>query len=745
MITETLILSLALGSTMAAPAQEPSEGEKLFALHVQNILQEKCVACHSRDDDKKLKGELVLTSRQEMLAGGESSDQVLVPGDAKNSLLYIAASWADPDYEMPPKEADRLTEQQTWHLRDWINAGAPWPDEQRVAAIQDKYAEGVQLTTSGGLDDSWTNRRYKPEDLWAYKPITRPEIPGSHTGNPVDHFIDKKLASLNLEPAPPASSHHLLRRLTYTLTGLPPAAGKAGTFDIEHQESKIESLLSSPHYGEHMARHWLDVVRYADSSGFANDYERPNTWRYRDYVVRSFNADKPYDQFVREQIAGDEIDRNNPENLIATGFLRMGPWEHTGMSVAKVTRQLFLDDVTDSVGQVFLAHALQCARCHDHKFDPVPTRDYYAIQSVFSTTQFAETDTGWLPGENRQAIDGYRRYHQKRKAANDTARNAIPKDSQKSALKSLTNKWHNRFTWESDRFKPLAFTVYNGKTRTPNANNGRITMPANPMQGGILEQATILTGGDPFSPSEPVSPGVLSAADPHRTTLPDSVSGRRTGLAEWIAADTNPLTARVMVNRIWAYHFGRGLAANPNNFGTTGAKPTHPQLLDYLATEFIASGWSVKHIHRLILGSKAYARSTNHPDPDKLAKLDPNATSYAAFSPRRLTAEEIRDAMLTVSGELNPEIGGLPARPDMNLEAALQPRMIMGTFAPSYIPNPKPGQRNRRTLYAHKTRGQRDPFLEVFNQPGPDASCELRDASNVTPQVFTLLNSEESA
>ncbi len=222
--------------------------------------------------------------------------------------------------------------------------------------------------------------------------------------------------------------------------------------------------------------------------------------------------------------------------------------------------------------------------------------------------------------------------------------------------------------------------------------------------------------------------------------LPKTVAGRRTALANWIADPANTLTARVLVNRVWHYHFGRGLAGNPNNFGATGKKPSHPELLDWLAGEFVAQGWSVKKLHRLIMSSQAYQRASASPD----AENDPNNALYAVFEPRRLSAEELRDAMLFVSGELNLEMGGIPIRPDMNLEAALQPRMIMGTFAPSYVPNPKPGQRNRRTIYAHKTRGQRDPFLETFNQPSPEKSCEMRDSSNVTPQVFTLFNSEES-
>ena len=777
----------------AASASEPTEGEKLFALHVKPLFAEKCNACHG-DDPDKIKGDFDMRSREAVLKGGDYfAEEVLIPGKGKESFLYLVTTRAEEDYEMPPKEADQLTEQQQWWIRDWINEGAPWPDDERVARIQEKYAEGVQVATSKALSEDWQNRRYKSEDLWAYQPLEKPGVPSSEAENPIDAFIDSKLKELEISAAPQAEPRILIRRATYDLLGLPPTPEEVESFlsAWEMDQDKawsdlIDRLLASPHYGEQWGRHWLDVVRYADSAGYANDYERPNTWRYRDYVIRSFNEDKPYDRFILEQIAGDEItDRSDPEALIATGFLRMGAWEHTGMSVAKVTRQLFLDDVTDSVGQVFLAHALQCAKCHDHKFDPVPTRDFYSMQAIFATTQFAEVKTEWLDSENLNGIEEDKALHLKRKKDNAAKmadlekrheqyetkwfekkglpyktikeakeaglkKDQLPKDKlfeepMEFALGPITKKWANRFSWELDRYEPYVFTVYNGKTRAPRGNYGRIDMPKDPMKEGTLEKTAILAGGSPFSPADPVKPGVLSAVPGGlEYEIPESVDGRRTALAHWIADPDNTLTSRVMMNRVWQYHFGKAIAGNPNNFGATGKKPTHPELLDWLAVEFIEQGWSLKAMHRIIMESQAYRRSPQHPYRKGVEEKDPQGESYAVFAPRRLAAEELRDAMLHVSGELNLEAGGIPIRPDMNMEAALQPRMIMGTFAPSYVPNPKPEQRNRRTIYAHKTRGQRDPFLEVFNQPSPDLSCELRDSSNVTPQVFTLLNSEES-
>lgn len=785
--------------TPALALEEVSEGEKLFALHVKPLFAEKCNACHG-DEPDNLKGGFDMRTREAMLRGGEYfGEEVLMPGKGEESFLYLTTTRTEEDYEMPPKAADALTEQQQWWIRDWINEGAPWPEEDRVNDIQERYAEGVQMELSRALSEDWQKRRYKAEDLWAYQTLTRPQIPGPEaTGlregaNPVDAFLALKHKELGIEPAPEAEPGILVRRASFDLTGLPPTPAEVTAFLAAREvdparawSDLIDRLLASPHYGEQWGRHWLDVVRYADSSGFANDYERPNTWRYRDYVIRSFNADKPYERFVREQIAGDEITkRQDPEGLVATGFLRMGAWEHTGMSVARVTRQLFLDDVTDSVGQVFLAHALQCAKCHDHKFDPVPTRDFYSMQAIFATTQFAEVETGWLEGENLKGMEEDKALHQKRIADNDRRKAMLEErkefyeakwfrerglpyrsvvEAKKAGLKKeelpqgrlfekpeefalgpISSKWENRFSWELDRYEPIAYTVYNGKTRKPRGNYGRMEMPEDPMKEGELEETAILGGGDPFSPTDPVKPGVLSAVPGGlEYPIPETVAGRRTALANWIADPDNTLTARVMMNRVWQYHFGKAIAGNPNNFGATGKKPTHPALLDWLAAEFIEQGWSVKAMHRIIMKSDAYRRSTNYPSPGLLREKDPGGTSYAVFTPRRLSAEEMRDAMLLVSGELNREVGGIPIRPDMNMEAALQPRMIMGTFAPSYVPNPKPEQRNRRTIYAHKTRGQRDPFLEVFNQPTPDLSCEMRDASNITPQVFALFNSEES-
>jgi hypothetical protein len=666
---------------------------------------------------------------------------------------------------MPPKENDKLDAATVTAFRDWIDGGAPWPDAAKIDAIRAKAKPvGIIWKTSGGLSDDWTKRTYAPENLWAYQPLARPALPGG-AKNPVDAFLN---VSMKVSPAPLADRRTLIRRATFDLTGLPPSPAEVEAFlkDPSNDETAftkvIDRLLASPHYGEQMARHWLDLVRYADSAGFSNDYERGSAWRYRDYVVRAFNTDKPYDRFVREQIAGDEIDANDAEMLVATGFLRMGAWELTGMEVPKIARQRFLDDTTDTVGQVFLGQMLQCARCHDHKFDPVPTRDYYRIQAAFAASQIAERPAPFLDWEARPDAS-QKKYLDLRKAHLEGELKRIQKAESEARAKWLAanpdkkgqkpprheflsaadlgkeriaRKGLERLAWEYDRFEPVVHGVYSGPTPKLTAIYKPFRMPNAP--AGDVDASFILVGGDPYSPGQPVKPGVLSAVG----DLDLPMTGRRKALAEWITKADHPLTARVMVNRLWLWTMGQPLAGNPNNFGGTGKKPTHPELFDWLAGEFIANGYSVKKLQRTILLSEAYRRSSRHPDPKQLAEQDPLKTSYAVFQPRRLTAEELRDAMLAASGELNRRVGGVPVRPEINPDVAFEPRQVMGTFAPAWEPSPKAMDRHRRTLYALRLRGLRDPFLEVFNAPTPELSCELRETAIVAPQAFALFNGE---
>lgn len=787
MVRRILILFCTISQIAWGSDTEPKRGEILFATQVWPLLESRCISCHG-SDSRELKGRLDLRIRDALLKGGESGLPAISLETVDRSPLLLAVERTSNDWSaMPPKETDKLSDREIQALRDWIAAGAPWVDEPRIAILRKKYGSSTGIRVSvRGQSAAWSEREYEPADLWAYQPVARPAVPDRV--HPVDWLLKRNQDSLQVPLAPSADRRTLIRRATIDLTGLPPAPDDVRSFQADSRPdgdlfaALVDRLLESPHYGEQMGRHWLDVVRYADTSGFANDFARGNTWRYRDYVFRSFQSDKPYDQFIREQIAGDEIDSNNPENLIAVGMLRMGPWELTGMEVAKVARQRFLDDVTNSVGETFLAHSLQCARCHDHKFDPVPTRDYYAMQAVFATTQLTERRAEFLPSENVSGFEE-RKYLEQRQAhyeailtrldAQEEAaarawakeRNleyipraeglgkGIPEDKLAPKFVGFTpadfgnervaRKGLARLKWEMERYEPFAFSVYSGPTPELKAVYQPLRMPKDPATVGKLEETAILSGGDPFSPGEKVTPAGLSAAG--GVEFPPQPRGRRAALAEWIASPRNPLTARVIVNRIWQWHFGEGLAGNPNNFGATGKKPTHPELLDWLASELIARNWSIKAIHRIIMTSEAYQRSSRHPNPEALAKADPLGTSYAVFKVRRLAAEELQDSILAITGELNRTIGGIPVRPEIHREVAFQPRMVMGTFAEAWQPSVLPEQRHRRSIYTLKIRGQRDPTLEVFNAPSPDLSCERRDVSSVTPQVFALFNSQASS
>ena len=717
--------------------------EILFAHKIKPLFKAKCMACHGEGPNKKIKGDLDMRSLEGLIRGGESGAPSIVVGNASKSPLYLAITRLHEDdwSAMPPKENDRLNEVQIGYVRDWINGGAAWPSDNRMAQILESpdpwdQGGGIRVKTSGGLDTIWNNRKYEADKLWAYQSLANVEVPNEV--NPIDYLIERSLPE-GLPISPQAEPVTLIRRVTFGLTGLPPTPTEIKEFKISWEKDSakawselINRLLDSPHYGEQMARHWLDVVRYADSAGFSNDYPRPHAWRYRDYVVRSFNNDKPYDQFVKEQIAGDEIDENSPDNLIATGFLRMGPWEHTAMSVEAVTRQQYLDDVVNSVGVTFLANELKCAKCHDHKFDPIPTKDYYRMQAIFAPVSFNERHLPWQKYENKKGIrQDQERYQSLIKSEGIKSIKTLPEEdrpvidfdleSEKAGHSKVKNKRRQQLNYQLKRAKPVVFSVSNRKP----------------------DQIHILKGGSIESPEIEVEPGFLSlfSGSEKGSSVTNDANGRRKELADWIASKDNPLTARVIVNRVWQWHFGQALAGNPNNFGATGKKPTHPKLLDWLAQRFIKEGWSFKELHRIILSSAVYQRSTVPVDPQALAKLDSLGTSYSVFKPRRLTAEELRDSMLLVSGELNPAIGGIPSHPEINEEVAMQPRHIMGSVGPAYQADPLPSQRNRRTLYAERIRTLGDPMLEVFNKPGPDISCEQRENATIAPQAFTMLNS----
>ncbi|MDQ2948549.1 MAG: PSD1 and planctomycete cytochrome C domain-containing protein, partial [Acidobacteriota bacterium] len=699
-----LLLGAAPQDQPRNPAAAGDEASAIFVKHVLPVLTEKCSRCHGQA--LKMSG-LSVDSRVSLLRGGKRGPAV-VPGSAGGSVL-LAAIEQDGNLKMPP--GVKLADQEVAAFRRWIELGAPWVD-------------AAPKTTP-----SWN---YTAQDVWEFQPLQPKAVPTegidrTQVQTPVDAFILAKLQEKGLRPAPRASRVKLLRRATFDLIGLPPTPAEVQAFvddpadDQQAFAKVVDRLLASPHYGERWGRHWLDVVRYGDTGGYSNDFERPNAWRYRDYVIHSFNQDKPYDQFIREQIAGDEIDPHDPEKLVATGFLRMGPWEQTAMSVAAETRQAWLDDVTHSTATTFLGLTMECARCHDHKFDPLPTKDYYRLQAVFAATEFADRTAPFLPGEQRpdfrpgrervarllamaqKKVADYEDLFRQRLVAKTgaTSIDEIPRDTVAKALKSkdllapeefermkIYNKREELYSRSIHRYDALAYSVSDGPFAAKD------TAKWQPQDTFILPVGNLKT------PGEKVTPGVLTAVSRYNQTayadVPETVSGRRMALADWIAGPRNPLTARVMVNRIWAWHFGRGIAGNPNNLGKMGEKPTNPELLDWLAQDFAGHGWSVKRMHRLIMLASAYQRAADPVDAKAVEKTDPENKLLSYFSPHRLEAEELRDSILDVAGQLSIDTGGPGTFPEINEDVARQPQQIMGTLMPAYRPSPTKAERNRR-------------------------------------------------
>jgi len=770
------------------------DARALFAARIAPLLKTKCAGCHG-DDPKQMSGQFDVRSREKLLAGGESGAPALVPGDAGRSPLWVAATWDDPDLQMPPQARNRLSADELADLKRWIESGAPWPNEPALSGTTkwdtENARDGIVVATSGGLSPDWTQRKYQPAAIWAFQPLARPQVPAAvdpispgTAEHPLDAFVRARLRAQGFSAAPPADGTTLLRRLTWDLTGLPPTKEELDSFLKDTSPAAyarlVERLLASPHYGEQQARHWLDVVRYADTGGFSNDFERPNAWRYRDYVIRSLQADLPFDRFLTEQLAGDELAPENPEMLISVGFLRMGPWEQTGMSVAAVTRQQFLDDVTHAVGVTFLGQGLRCAQCHDHKFDPIPTRDYYGLQAAFAPVQFAERDAAFLPSENTHAWEAPRARLERLLAESQAVLNELKRKQQGAveawlkerqvarvedlpveqrpprhlglstfdlSLDKVYKKRIEFFERELLRYRPLALSLYNGPQNNYSSNRAINPLPGIEKRQGKPAEVRILLGGSLEAQGDLVGPSVLSAvfvtpapANAPAWDLPRDMTGRRLALARWLTGPARALTARVIVNRVWQSHFGRGIVATPNNFGKMGARPTHPELLDWLAGRLLEHDWSLRDLHRLIVTSETYRQASTHPQASKLLAVDAKNDWLAYYPPRRLASEEIRDGMLALSGELNRTQGGVPAYPELNWEVALQPRHIMGSVAPAYQPAPTREARNRRTIYAFRCRTLPDPMQEVFNRPGSDASCERRDESTVAPQAFTLFN-----
>jgi mono/diheme cytochrome c family protein len=641
-----LLLTHPTAPRAAAADPKPDAAQvEFFEKKVRPLLADHCQQCHGPD---KQKGGLRLDSRAALLTGGDSGPAV-VPGEPDKSKLVQAIRYAGDGVRMPPKE--KLAAEHVDVLAAWVRMGAPWPE----AAADARPAAGPTFTITA-----------KDREFWSFRPVRLPPVPeprdpNSAIRNPVDAFVLARLREKGLKPVAPSDKRTLIRRATFDLIGLPPTPEEIDDFlrdDSPEAFAKVvDRLLASPHYGERWGRHWLDVARYGEDQAHTFQSRKyPDGFRYRDWVIQAFNADMPYDRFVREQIAGDLIEGpGRAGRLAATGFFALGP-VYYGKATADE-----LDDRVDTLARGFLGLTVACARCHDHKFDPIPQRDYFSLAGVFSSTDYREyvlTSDGKLDD----------------KATSDPT-DKMARDKKKDEPR-----------------KPVVHSLTEGKSPA----NMRVHLRGNPANLGEEAPRRFLS--------------ILAGDNP----APFEQGSGRLELADAIASPDNPLTARVFVNRVWAHHFGRGIVGTPSNFGTLGERPTHPELLDYLAARFVADGWSVKKLHRQIMLSATYQLSSGH--DERNAAIDADNRLLWRMNRRRLEVEPWRDAMLAVAGNLDATVGG----PSKDLSAA---------------------DNRRRTLYGSVSRHNLDPLLRLFDFPDPNLTGALRPVTSVPLQQLFVLNS----
>jgi hypothetical protein len=616
-----------------------------------------------------------------------------------------------------------------------------------------------------------------PARPWALQKPLRPPLPTvkdrAWVRNTIDAFILAKLDENGLTPAPEADRITLIRRVTFDLTGLPPTPQEVDAFvhdaAPDAYDRLVDRLLASPQHGERWALFWLDLVRFAESDGFKADDPRPFAWRYRDYVIRSFNEDKPYDRFVREQLAGDELYPDDANALIATGFNRHFPDEYNAVNLEQ-RRQEILNDMTDTTAQVFLGLTLGCARCHDHKFDPISQEDYYRIQAFFAAYQPADLPAGkheemehyrqqlreWeeKTAELRQRMAALEEPYRKQFAAKRRAR--FPKEygdlldippEQRDPLQTQIAAMVQKQVQETEdevvkAMKPEVKKQWQDLGKEM-AEFAHFKPPAPPTAltltdiGPTAPATYLLKRGDWRHRDKVIAPGFLSAIDDRTAPLPSpgsdaKTTGRRTVLANWLTQPDQPLTARVMMNRLWQQHFGRGIVATPGDFGVQGESPTHPELLDWLAREFVDGGWSLKTMDRLLVTSATY-RQANRSDATA-NRLDPENRLLWRANRRRLDGEALRDALLSVSGSLNPRAGGPSVFPDLPPE--------LGAAKAAWPVSSESAERNRRSVYVFVKRNLRYPLFSTFDAPDRNETCSRRYATTTAPQALMLLNSK---
>jgi hypothetical protein len=616
--------------------------------------------------------------------------------------------------------------------------------------------------------------KFTPQQLryWAFQPVVKPAVPRA-ARNPADAFLLAALEARKLRPNPPADKVTLIRRATLDLTGLPPAPEEVQAFvsdgSAQAFEKVVDRLLASPRYGELWGRHWLDLARYADTDGFKEDEVRPHIWRYRDYVIQSFNEDKPYDRFIREQIAGDELYPGTSVGKVAVGFNRHFPDEN-GAQMVQARRQETLNDITDTVGAVFLGLTYGCARCHDHKFDPILHKDYYRLQAFFANVRVE--DHAMLAGDDERRA--YEQKYAEWEAQTRDARSGIDKllepvrnERMKDALARMSPEAREACLKPPEQRSPMERLMYliakpqisfDDKFLARRLKGEQVKQYESlsaelkkfdgvkpvepPVAQSIVDNGReappthVLAVGNWDSPKEQVEPGFLSILAPGAATIvaPENLnsSGRRSALANWLADTNNPLTARVLMNRLWHYHFGRGIVGTPSDFGVMGERPTNQKLLDYLAATFVENGWSIKKIHRLIMLSDAYQRSSSF--QAEAAQADPDNKLLWRYNRHRLEGEAIRDSMLFASGKLNLKMGG----------PGVHPPLPAGTTTPRFgsWKVEQDDEINRRSVYVFVKRNLIYPLFAAFDGPNAQETCARRFRTVNPAQSLTMMNDD---
>ena len=728
-----LIASALAPAAFAADVETPTEPAAPavdFARDVQPLLARRCLACHGPDDAE---GGLMLGSHESALAATDSGDPAIRPGDAAGSEL-LRRVLSHEEWERMPPEGDRLTAEEVAILRAWIDGGAAWADH-------------------------WAFQR----PVVVKPPAPRADGPPS-VRNGIDRFVQHRLEAAGLEPNPPADRVTLLRRLAFDLTGLPPTPEQAAAFAADGDplayEKVVDRLLASPAYGEKWGRHWLDLVRYAQTNSFERDGEKPNAWKYRDYVIRSLNDDKPYDRFVLEQLAGDELPASSADErrelMTATGYYRLGLWDDEPADGEQAVYDE-LDDLVRTTSEGVLGLTVGCARCHDHKLDPIPQDDYYKLVAVFRDVtpygtrgdQTGNNQADVTPpevAEAHRALDAeFARWNERKTEIEQRGivqmsapdQRATEGGDRERVLKRELKKRLSDEDWEARVSAIEHLEGLEAKREVLPPREAVLGLARKYAPGAIPATFTLARGNPAGAGGEELTPGVPTLFGEELEVEPGAGSaGRRLAFARWAVSPDNRLTARVAVNRVWQHHFGRGLVRSSNNFGKLGTPPTHPDLLDWLADAFVnEDDWSLKSLHRRIVTSAAYRRSSG---PNAAAAAaDPLNDLFWRFDPRRLTAEELRDASLAVTGELNPDMYGPSFFPKLSAE------VLAGQSKPGDgWGDSDAEQRARRAVYSYIKRSVIDPALADFDFPETDAACEARFNTVQPAQALALLNGD---